>query len=62
MNPEEADALKLKKRFPTARARWEADKAVDHLPAEAPMTLYTDTWIAAYRQAGGKEKVWKEDE
>ena len=61
MNPEEADILKLKRRFPTARARWEADKATDALPADAPMTLYTDTWIAAYRAAGGKEKVYKED-
>lgn len=45
----------LEQRFPTARARDVADKAIDALPESAPMTEYIDTWLAAYREAGGKE-------
>lgn len=55
MSPEEKDNAKLKKRFPSAHARQAADKAVDHLPANAQMSAYIDVWIKSYRQAGGKE-------
>lgn len=46
----------LTARFPTAHAREAADKAIDALPATEPMTTYLDTWIAAYRAAGGIER------
>lgn len=55
MGPEEKDRALLIKRFPSFHARIAADRTVDTLPADAPMTLYVDTWIAAYRKAGGKE-------
>ena len=58
----EKDARALKARFPSARAREAADKAVDELPLTAPMTSYVDAWIAAYRKAGGLEPKWTRDE
>jgi hypothetical protein len=60
VSPEEKDLAKLKKRFPSAHARVAADKAVDHLPPNAPMSTYTDLWIASYRKAGGKETKYKD--
>lgn len=60
MNPEERDIDKLRKRFPSARARWAADEASDKVPETAPIHVLIDTWIAAYRAAGGKEKVYEE--
>lgn len=41
-------------RFPSAHARAAADLAIDALPVSAPMTTYLDTWIAAYKAAGGR--------
>jgi hypothetical protein len=41
-------------RFPTAQARKAADKAIESLGDEK-MSKYIDTWIAAYRAAGGRE-------
>jgi hypothetical protein len=55
VSPEERDREALRKRWPSAHARVAADKAVDALPEGAPMVRYIDTWIAAYRKAGGKE-------
>jgi hypothetical protein len=52
---EDQDAKRLRKRYPTAAARFAADKAVDDLPETAPMTTHIDAWIAAYRKAGGKD-------
>ena len=60
-SPEDRDIMTLRKRFPTARARWAADKAVDRLDVNASMAVYIDTWVAAYRAAGGKEKEYKDD-
>ena len=57
---EEKDREALRKRFPTAQARQMADKAIDHLTADAPMSTYVDLWIASYRAAGGKEKKYKD--
>lgn len=47
---------KVEERFLTKRARDEADKAIDALSVEEPMTVYIDVWLAAYRAAGGIEK------
>ena len=58
----ERDAKALKARFPTARARDAADKAVDELPLTAPMTAYVDRWLEVYREAGGVEPKWTRDE
>ena len=46
----------VEQRFPTKHARELADKAVDDLPESAAMTVFIDTWLAAYRAAGGIEK------
>lgn len=51
----------MRERFPSARARDAADDAVDTLDAHAPMSAYVDTWIAAYRAAGGREKVYSDE-
>ena len=59
MTPEEKDRDRLRRRFPSAHARWTADRTVDELPADAPMSTYVDCWIASYRAAGGKETVYK---
>lgn len=50
----------MNRMFPDARARDVADKTIDALPVEAPMSLYLDTWIAAYIATGGKTP-WKFD-
>lgn len=42
------------KHFPSPGARDKADRATDALSPTQPMTDYIDTWIAAYRAAGGK--------
>ena len=55
MTPEEKDREALRKRFPTAHARWAADKAVDALAPNAPMSTFVDQWLASYRKAGGRE-------
>lgn len=44
------------KHFPNSRARGEADRAIDKLSVNEPMHVYIDTWIAAYKAAGGKVK------
>lgn len=46
----------IQRRFPTKFARTIADQAIDKLDVSEPMTTYLDTWIAAYRAAGGAEK------
>ena len=56
----ETDARAMKARFPTARARAAADKAVDELPLTAPMTKFVDVWLATYRAAGGLEPQYRE--
>jgi hypothetical protein len=61
VNQEEKDREKLRRRFPTLHARQAADKLVDKLPVSAPMSTYTDVWLAAYRSAGGKEKHYADD-
>ena len=58
----ERDAKALKERFPTARARDAADRAVDELPLTAPMTAFVDKWIEVYRKVGGVEPKWTRDE
>ena len=40
--------------FPDSKARDAADRSVDELQTSEPMSLYLDTWIAAYIAAGGK--------
>lgn len=59
-NAEEKDADRLRKRFPTLRARLAADRVFDALPATATMQRGIDTWIAEYRKSGGKEPVEEE--
>jgi hypothetical protein len=39
--------------FPTPEARAAADKTVDELPPDRPMSTFIDTWVAAYDRAGG---------
>lgn len=46
----------VEQRFPTKHARDEADAAIDALEENEPMSRYIDTWLAAYRAAGGIEK------
>ena len=46
----------VEERFPTKMARDEADKAIDVLPVDEPMTVYIDVWLATYRAAGGIER------
>lgn len=46
----------VEQRFPTAAARTLADQAIDRLPESAPMSEFIDTWLAAYRAAGGVER------
>ena len=58
---EEKDIAFFRKRFPTKKARIAADKAVDALASSEPMTKFTDTWILAYRRAGGLEPIVEED-
>lgn len=48
------DAAWVEQNFPTAIARGAADKAIDLLGVDAPMSAYLDTWVIAYREAGGK--------
>lgn len=43
-------------RFPTKKARAIADKAIDDMSNNDPMTAYIDAWIAIYKAAGGIEK------
>jgi hypothetical protein len=40
--------------FPTPGARDAADKTIDELSIELPMSKFIDTWIEAYVAAGGK--------
>ncbi len=42
-----------RKHFPTVSARAAADKAIDALSVDLPMSAYIDAWIAAYKAAGG---------
>lgn len=44
----------LEQKFPTARAREAADKAIEPLASSLPMTEFIDTWYIAYVAAGGK--------
>jgi hypothetical protein len=60
VNQEEKDREKLRKRFPTKKARIVADKAVDALASTESMSRFTDVWIAAYRAAGGYEKQYED--
>jgi hypothetical protein len=59
VTPEEKDREWFRHRFPSAHARYKADKAVDALPNTASMATHVDVWIAAYRAAGGKEPKYK---
>jgi hypothetical protein len=59
MTPEEKDREWFRRRFPSAHARWAADKAVDALPSTVSMTAHVDEWIRAYRATGGKEPKYK---
>lgn len=54
--PEErADQRRFLARYPCARARLAADRAIDALGEHEPMTRYVDTWIAAYTLAAGTD-------
>ena len=59
MTPEEKDREWFRHRFPSAHARYAADKAVDALSNNALMRDHIDTWILSYRAAGGKEPKYK---
>lgn len=48
--------LTVEQRYPTKKARELADEAIDALSESDSMTLYIDTWLAAYKAAGGMEK------
>jgi hypothetical protein len=54
VNKDEKALLKL---FPTRQAWAAADKAADALPPSATMQQHIDTWLAAYKKAGGKTKL-----
>lgn len=43
----------FEQRFPSAHAREAADRAAEKLDASLPMTTYIDTWVRAYKAAGG---------
>ncbi len=58
----DAEALFWKRRFPTAAARAAADKAVDALNVNLPMSAFIDEWIRAYRAAGGREPAGGRDD
>jgi hypothetical protein len=44
----------MAKNFPSSHARKIADEAVDALPVSEPMSVFLDTWVRAYIEAGGK--------
>jgi hypothetical protein len=46
----------IEARFVTKAARDAEDAAIEKLPVTATMAEYLDTWLAAYRQAGGIER------
>lgn len=46
----------VEQRFPTKRAREQADAAIDELAETEPMHVYIDTWLRVYRAAGGMER------
>lgn len=48
------DAAWMAKNFPSSHARKIADEAVDALPVSEPMSVFLDTWVRAYIEAGGK--------
>jgi hypothetical protein len=48
---------RLAKLFPSRHAWRAADDAADKLPVHATMAEHIDTWIAAYKAAGGQTKV-----
>lgn len=54
-NKEESSETWVKRIFPTQKAREAADKATDVLAPSESMSAHLDTWIAAYRNAGGVE-------
>jgi hypothetical protein len=43
--------------FPTVQAREKADEAIDKLSENEPMSVYIDTWLAAYVAAGGRTEI-----
>lgn len=40
--------------FPNTRARKAADDAIDKLDPQLPMTVFLDTWEAAYFEVAGR--------
>ena len=52
-----SDAAWFAKNFPTPHAREAADKAIDKLDPNEPLTAFLDLWIQVYIQAGGKTKL-----
>lgn len=55
---EEREAKWWRRNFPTVKARDAADKAFDALPVSASEAQEVDTWIAAYKAAGGVRPVF----
>lgn len=49
-----AEAKWWREHFPNVSACNAADRAIDKLPIDAPMSVYLDTWVTAYLKAGGK--------
>jgi hypothetical protein len=47
----------MAKNFWSPNARDKADQAVDKLDPQLPMTVFLDTWIAAYIAAGGQTRL-----
>ncbi len=50
-----------KENFPSRDARDAADAACDQLDVNEPMSKFIDTWIAAYKAAGGKRPAARRD-
>jgi hypothetical protein len=48
-----SDEEQLRQKYPSKVARDKADKAIDSIDPREPMTVFLDTWLAAYRAAGG---------
>ncbi len=54
MKSKKRDEEWVKRYFPSTFARNLADEAIDKLSVDNPMSVYIDTWYAAYTAAGGR--------
>lgn len=57
MKKRRSKELTVEERFPNARARLTADKAIEAIDAREPMTKFLDTWIAVYSEVSGVDPM-----